>query len=104
MNEQWLPVKGYEKIYHISSQCRLKSLSRRLKTITGYKITKEKILLPRDLKGVKYFHLAKNGNKKGVKACDLMKEYFPGIDITEPVDSKELHPNLDQWPRNKEDK
>jgi len=102
MNEQWLPVKGYEKIYHISSQCRLKSLSRRLKAITGHKITKEKILLPRYLHGVKYFHLAKNGNKKGVKACNLMKEYFPCI--AEPVDSKELHPNLDQWPKNKEDK
>lgn len=45
--EVWIDILGYENIYKISNLGRVKSLSRKLNTFRGYRITNERIMKPR---------------------------------------------------------
>lgn len=46
MEEIWKEIKDYEGLYYISNLGRVKSLSKTVKTSIGYRVTKEKILIP----------------------------------------------------------
>lgn len=80
LEEEYIPIKGFEGLYSISNLGNVKSLKRFCKTATGFRQENEKILRPhkRNNKNYKYLSvsLCKN-NKKTTKAIHkLVAENF----------------------------
>lgn len=100
MSEIWRPVKGYEDLYEVSSEGRVKSLAR-IKTSYGGRCfsTKEKILksFP-DKKGYLMVKLYKDKTKSTKKVHRLVAEAFleevPGKDQVNHLDGDKKNNNI----------
>ena len=100
MSEIWRPVKGYEDLYEVSSEGRVKSLAREKTSYGGrYFSTKEKVLksFP-DKKGYLMVKLYKNKTKSTKKVHRLVAEAFleevPGKDQVNHLDGDKKNNNI----------
>lgn len=71
--EIWKDIPGYEGIYQLSSEKRIKSLKR---LDSRNRLIKEKILNPTDNHGYKYVWLTKDKKHQGVYIDKLYYEIF----------------------------
>lgn len=78
MYEQWKDVAGYEGVYQVSSEGRVKSLARRIQFHDGrHRDVKERILSPvTDKDGYLLVGLNKNGKSQTVKIHRLVATAF----------------------------
>ncbi len=78
MGELWVPIKGFENLYLISSNGRVKSLPKYVNIFNGFKRkTKEKILKNQIcLRGYETIILRKDKIYKSFKIHRLVGEYF----------------------------
>ena len=93
--EEWRDIKGYEGIYQVSNEGRIKSLERYLWNGKAYFKSKTKILNPRkDKDGYLFVTLCRNAeDHKNCKVHRLVAEAF----IPNPYDYKEInHKNEDK--------
>jgi hypothetical protein len=60
-DERWLPVPGYEGLYEVSDQGRVRSLDRRVATARGDRITRGQVLKPSPSRGYQIVPLSKKG-------------------------------------------
>ena len=80
--EIWKDIKCYEGLYQISSYGRVKSLSRKLRYIQSnngkelFRISKERILNLKNVKGYNAITLCKNGINKQFRICRLVALNF----------------------------
>jgi hypothetical protein len=75
--EIFLPIKGYESLYHVSNFGRVKSLSRACKNAKGVFMKKEKILKPGDNPdGYHLVRLYKDRKVKTMKVHRLVAQTF----------------------------
>lgn len=111
MEERWKPIKGYEGFYEISSLCRIRSLSRKVKSKSiGFAVTKERILEPWMNRSVGYYMvtLYKYGKNRKLLVHRLFAEAFipnpenkPCIDHINGIRSDNRVENL-RWCTHKE--
>lgn len=82
IEEIWLPIKGYEGLYEISSIGRVKSLSRsipynhHLTNERLIRITSDKILSNRICRGYHFVSLQKKNGNKSFRVCRLVATAF----------------------------
>jgi len=76
--EQWKPIKGYEGLYEVSSESRIKSLSRTARAnVTGVRKIKERILRQSlSSYGYAIVNLSKNGIKKCIQVHRVIASAF----------------------------
>ena len=80
--EIWKDIKNYDGLYQISNLGNVKSLSKKVnfknwKTLeTNYRITNEKILKNKNVKGYNTVILCKNNIKKNYRVCRLVAIAF----------------------------
>lgn len=93
--EEWRDVVGYEGFYMVSSYGRFVSLSRKVPTSYGYRITKPKLIKPSEHKSTGYLRvtLSKNGIHVSIHAHRLVASSF----IPNPY----AKPMIDHLDRNK---
>jgi len=85
--EVWLPVKGYEGIYEISSKGRLKSLDRLVDNYGGKTLFKGGIRKQSlDSYGYVRYNMSKNSKTKGCFGHRLVAEHF--------IDNPEMKPQV----------
>lgn len=77
--EAWLPVVGWEGLYEVSDQGRVRSLPRTVAFGNRTRVAPSRILKPgRDLHGVLYVHLANGERRKVLRVHKLVLEAFVG--------------------------
>lgn len=78
MVEKWIDIKGYEKLYQISSLGRVKSLERMVRAnTTGIRIETEKILKPAtSVPGYLFVSLSKKGKSKATYIHKIVAKSF----------------------------
>ena len=77
MSEEWRDVVGYEGLYQVSDQGRVKSLERKVPKWDGERTVKERILKPRtDHYGYLLVSLCAGGKSKTLKVHRLVCETF----------------------------
>ena len=88
--EVWKDIWSYKEVYKISNLGNVKSLSRKLKTARGFRITKEKILKPRlDKDGYLLINLRDNNKTETHKIHRLVAQAFiPNPDNKPEVNHK----------------
>lgn len=80
--EIWKDIKGYEGLYQISSYGKVKSLSRKLRYLQPnngkelFRVSNEKILKLKNVKGYNAITLCKNGINKEFRICRLVALNF----------------------------
>lgn len=103
--EEWKDIKGYEGLYQVSNQGRVKSLEKTYNVgYGGEKHQKERILIPTEV-GNGYLHvtLCKNGGKKYKRVHRLVAEAFipnPNkYDVVNHKDENQKNNNVDnlEW-------
>ena len=76
-NEEWRDVVGYEGLYQVSDQGRVKSLERKVKHWCGERTVKERILKPSDnCMGYLIVNLSAGGKRKHFKVHRLVCQAF----------------------------
>ena len=76
-NEEWRDVVGYEGLYQVSDQGRVKSLERKVPKWDGERTVKERILKPAPTKyGYLQFNLYAGGKQKALTVHRLVCEAF----------------------------
>lgn len=77
--ERWLPVVGYEGLYEVSDQGRVKSLQRRVRDRKGFRLVRERILRwNQNGFGYHTVVLCREGSKKTRSIHQLVLEAFVG--------------------------
>lgn len=94
LHEQWLPVVGWEGLYEVSDQGRVRSVERIVQFGATTRRVKSTILKPgKNLRGVLYVNLS-NGNAHNKRVHQLVLEAFvgprpPGMEGCHLDDNKE---------------
>ena len=93
--ENWKDVPGYEGLYRVSDQGRVKSLSKVIvrNHTNGNYLSKEKILRPALVQGYPMVALSKNGKAKSIRVHILVMLAFVG---PAPEGCEVLHKNGDR--------
>lgn len=76
--EEWKPVRGYEGLYEVSSEGRVKSCERAVNTFRGSRTKKERILSTNQTNGHGYLYvtLSNSGTRKNKYVHRLVAESF----------------------------
>lgn len=88
--EEWIPIRGYEEIYSVSTMGRIISMARKLRCKGGYRVTKEKIMThSMNIYGYHYLDLCNKSNKIRFLAHRLVAiNFIPNPDGKPQVNHK----------------
>lgn len=93
--EEWRDIQGYEGMYQVSNEGRVRSMDRTIRTSTGDRFYKGRIISGRVTNGYIYFDLYVMGKRKEARANRLVAEAF----IPNPNNLPEVN-HIDENPSN----
>ena len=97
MNELWLPVVGYEGLYEVSDQGRVRSLDRRVENGTRLQFWKGRLLFTNIWGSYLKVVLCRNGRMKNFHIHVLVAEAFHGLRpeglVVNHIDENKLNNN-----------
>mgnify|MGYP002642457809 CR=1 FL=1 len=91
MPELWQPIKGYEGLYEVSNQGRVRSLERKVRCMGGHRTVHERVLLPgKDLDGYRKVDLCSQGVATPHRVARLVANAFVDGDKSLTVNHKDF--------------